>query len=180
MPKVILWLWENCGSWLSSGVADKNPVTYKLFLVYWTETEQWEMNLQHLFFFSLPWCVVSSACVIYSHCREKMPFGKFFNTSNLSCLGSELSPRSVWKRHCSQDGLLSIVCGSWVDSDVLVDYVPKEVWHTIYVFMCGTFEVSVQWTKASFLRWEHPGWVLTKWSDSITWKGGFVALISCC
>lgn len=131
-------------------------------------------------FFSLPWCVVSSTCVIYSHCREKMPFGKFFNTSNLSCLGSELSPRSIWKRHCSQDGLLSIVCVSWVDSDVLVDYVPKEVWHTISVFMCGTFEVSVQWTKASFLRREHPGWVLTKWSDSITWKGGFVALISCC
>lgn len=132
------------------------------------------------FIFSLPWCVVSSACVIYSHCREKMPFGKFFNTSNLSCLGSELSPRNIWKKHCSQDGLLPIVCGLWVDSEVLVDYVPKEVWHTIYVFMCGTFEVSVQWTKASFLRQTHPGWVLTKWSDSITWKGGFVALLSCC
>lgn len=132
------------------------------------------------FTLSLPWCVVSSACVINLHCREKMPFGKPFNTSNLSCLGSELSPRSIWKRHCSQDGLLSIVCGSWGDSKVLVDYVPKEVWHTIYVFMCGTFEVSVQWTKASFLRPAHPGWVLTKWSDSITWKGGFVVLVSCC
>lgn len=86
------------------------------------------------FTLSLPWCVVSFACVIYPHCGEKMPFGKFFNTSNLSCLGSEFSPRSIWKRHCSQDGLLS-VAHDWTLRYWLIMYLKKSV--TQFMYLCA-------------------------------------------
>lgn len=63
-----------------------------------------------------------------------MPFGKFFNTSNLSCLGSELSPRSIWKRHCSQDGLLS-VAHEWTLTYWLIMYLKKS--DTQFMYLCA-------------------------------------------